>query len=397
MEPIPIHPTYGNPPRSHWRPRKPRKRPDAVPEKQFPGNAYRLTDGVDPAQSDQNGGDSDSSSYSSPSPYWKPGERRPVRRRKKKKPEPTQGFQPFSGKGYRIDGTPVGNPSPEISAAPPDAAPQAPTATRERWTPPTTTPSLKPPKRVFPSLGLGSRIKKLFPGRRNRNEGPNTAGPSQPLDPQAVEGGRRPARENTLFPGTVRKLDEGSPPASPRLSFDPAASHHSASESGDVPSLRGRSEAPRQDVKKFPGGPRLIQEPESESKEPRLAAVDPPRSDSGSSLRPSLDDPHYGDWVRWKRMQNEKAEKKALKMKWPGKAYQNKPPPRGPPAAGWRQPGLGLFGNRLKNGLNDAPRPRPEAPSSDSEGENSDASQRSGKKFPGTGYRLKDAAGDAME
>ena len=94
-------------------------------------------------------------------------------------------------------------------------------------------------------------------------------------------------------------------------------------------------------------------------------------------------------------MQNEKAEKKALKRKWPGKAYQNKPPPRGPPATGWRQPGLGQFGNRQKNRLNDAPHPPPEASSSGSEGENSDVSQKIGKKFPGTGYRLKDAAGDA--
>lgn len=94
-------------------------------------------------------------------------------------------------------------------------------------------------------------------------------------------------------------------------------------------------------------------------------------------------------------MQDEKAEKKALARKWPRKAYQNHPPPPEPPAAWRRLPGLGPFRNRLKNRLNDAPRPPPEASSSDSEGENSDASQRSGKKFPGTGYRLKDAAGDA--
>lgn len=403
MEPTRVRYVSGNPPRSLWRPRKSRQRPDAVPEKQFPGKAYRLIGGVDPGpRYDQNGDDSDSSFSSSFPPYRKPGLKGPYKVRKKKKPKPSKDWQPFSGNGYRLDGIPVGRPSSEISAA-------ALTATRERWTPPTTTPSLKPPKRIFPSLGLGSRIKKLFPGRRTRKERPNAAEPSPPLDPQAmrnegssaaepsppldpeaVEGGRKPARKSTLFPGNGRKLDEGSPPASPRRSGTPAASHHSESDKSNVPSPRGQFKALREDVRKFPGVPRLLQKPEGESEELRPADVDwhllrqdLARSDSGSSSRPSTDDSQYGDWVRWK----EKEEKRAYKKKWPGKGYQIQPPPPQPTAAGTR-PGLGLSGNRPRN------RPSDDSLSSDSDGGNSDSSQQSGKKFPGTGYTIKDAARD---
>lgn len=328
----------------------------------------------------------------------------------------------FPGKGYRLgDGTP--EPAP--------TSPSAPRPIRAKWVPPSETPSLAPPKRRFPSVGLPKGIRKLFPGRKAKDKkaDPDTAGPSSPLDQldqldpeveaeMAEEARNAGARNKPLFPGKPRKLEEPSPPPSPRASGSPraapgspAGSHHSIPVESDGDSLSEAHQAFQRDIHRFPGVHRKIgrtEEEDAEAAERRAQGVwmtgDPMFASEASPSEPRSEghstssEEDYQAWL--------KEKKKAEKRKWPGKAYKLQPPPEQPPpeqpassSVGQGGKGLGL-GRFLRKGSalrkpQEKPGPQPSESGSGSDsdsGESSDSSRTSSQKFPGTGYKLIDDA-----
>ena len=327
------------------------------------------------------------------------------------------------------------NPSPEISPAPLDAGPRAPTGPT-RWTPPSTPPSLVPPRRRFPALGFGRAVKNLFPGRRT-SKGKDQPGDTDNTGPSlpAVKQGRSRRVKSGRFPGKPHTI--GGP--------DPASLQRSESDSSFTEAknlhheLRKGEHELWTDYKKFPGEPHKLGGEMSEQEVRRLG---PPFGKQGAkmasqeeilpapapALPPALQtvrrlsqsslgsidnrraylrrpwrkkEPGANSYDRDSTTLSESAaerrmeEEKAFKKKWPGKAYTLQSPPASSsktkggkaseiqpprPSSRKRKDGKGFGFGRVRNFL----RKRPESRKAD--GESGDD-----KKFPGTAHRLGDS------
>ncbi|MCJ1252009.1 hypothetical protein MMC30_009247 [Trapelia coarctata] len=419
--------TFGDPPQSRWPPEKSRKQPRPVGDgKIFPGKAHRLIKAPDSEHSSDHQNGYARSTTSSSEDEFSPRRRRkrPIKGSRRKLP-PGERVKKFPGKGYRL-----GDGTTEPAIVPSDTEPPAPRVTRAKWMPPDITPSLAPPKRRFPYVGLRKGIKNLFPGRRtskaeDEKGGQGIAGPSSPPDPldmispeieakMAEESRRARARNKPLFPGNPHMAKEEEPPpslresgtprasGSPRAPGSPAGSHHSAPIEIDGDKLREEHVAFQKDLARFPGVYRKtgLNEPEDlAAAERRTLAGDPTfsvgRSKSeGEGTIPSgpRSEGHSTSSEEYYQARV-KERKKAERRKWPGKAYKLQPPPE-PQASSSKEPGGKRFGLGNLGGLL-RKKPQPSGSGlglySDS-GESSDGSRESSKKFPGTARRLTDGA-----
>ena len=267
----------------------------------------------------------------------------------------------FPGKKYTL-----GDETPEPVDVESDTAPPSPRATRVTWVPPAETPSSKPPKRRFPSLGLRKAIKSVLPGRRtskakDEKAAPDTARPPDPeFETEMSEASSESHSSNKpLFPGKPRRLNEPEAPLSPPTSGSPRASgslHAPGSPAGSHHPAPVESIVDEPGKKKvFPGAPRKL-------------GPTPLEDAAGGERRPheSLEpgNPMFGATAR-KTLRFGKFQI-ALAKKQKG----IRPPDRPVPSL-----------------------PMPTSQSdSDSDSDYSDAPREKKKKFPGKAYRLSDNA-----